>query len=249
MAASDVWLVGDQFLRDLYPSLQAARAKAVLDKKVKPYLYEYYNIIPRFPATNSVIRSTLARIFNEFVSAMNDRTRLPRYVIMLLDKELVESADHNNFGIQKILTEMVSWLARNIDKVVDLRKEDIRVKRPGAIASSGEPRIIWMKMLFRPIINDPTKSYIFAQCKKYNDVLEETIQKFKHAHIMTIDVPTDDQRLFDKWGNLSGIGMQRFWSNLIYQIKLFDRAETDLRPTGKKIPIPSGKAFGNKSAK
>ena len=97
LAASDVWLVGDAFLRDIYPTLQALRAKAVLDKKVKPYIYEYYNVIPRFPAKNSNIRSTTARIFNEVVSGLNERSRLPRYIIMVLDKEILETADHNNF--------------------------------------------------------------------------------------------------------------------------------------------------------
>ena len=249
IAASDVWLVGDSFLREIFPSLQALRAKAVLDKNPKLYVYEYYNIIPRYSATNSNIRSTTARIFNEIVTALNERTRLPRYIIMVLDKEFLEAADHNNFGVQRIITDLLEWLVSNIDKTIDLRREDIRLKRPGAIASSGEPRIIWMKMLVRPIIQDPVKGFLFAQCRKLNESIVDTVMKYKHSHVMEIKFPSDDQRLFDKWGNLSGIGMQKYWSELIFQLKQFDRAETDLRPSGKNVPLPSKPAYGGKTPK
>ena len=241
---SDLWLVGDAFLRDLFPTLQALRAKAVLDEKVKPYIFEYYNIVPLYPAKSSNIRSTEARIFNELVGGLNERPKLPRYVLIVLDKEILESADHNNFGINRIVSELVDWMARNIDKTIDLRREDVRLKRPGAIASSGEPRIIWTKMVTRPIIQDPTKGFLFAQTRKLNEAIEEIVAKYKHSHIMDIAVPSDDNRMFDKWGNLSGIGMDRYWNNLITQIKQFDRAETDLRPSGKKVPAPTTQSFG-----
>ena len=162
---------------------------------------------------------------------------------MILDKEILESADHNNFGIQCILSDMLEWIARNIDKVIDLRCEDVRLKRPGAIALSGKPRLIWTQMLVRPIIPDPVKGFLFAQCRKFNETLEETIPKYKHSHILDIKVPADNHRMFDKWGNLSGIGMDKYWTNLILQLKQFDRSETDLRPSGKKVLIPAKTSF------
>ena len=161
---------------------------------------------------------------------------------MVLDTELLEYADHNNFGILRILTDLLEWLARNIDKTIDLRREDVRIKRPGTIASSGEPRIIWTKTVIRPIIQDPTRGYLFAQSRKLNDTIDEVIPKFKHSPIMEVKVPAYEPRLFDKWGNLSGIGMDKYWSNLILQIKQLDRAETDLRPNNsRRVPTPTTK--------
>ena len=232
-------MVGDQFLRDIYPSLQAIRAKTTLDKAVKPYLFEYYNVIPRYAAMNSNIHPMLARVFNEIVTALNERTQLQRYIIIILDKEILEAADHNNFGIQRIISEMLDWLMHNIDKTIDLRREDVRLKRAGAIASSGEPCIIWTKMTTRPIIQDATKSFLFAECRKLNEIMDEIIPKYKHTHLMEVQVPSDDMRLFDKWGNLSGVGHEKYWGNFILQIKQFDRAETDLRPPStRKMTTP-----------
>ena len=242
-------MVGDSFLRELYPTLQALRAKAVLDKVPKPYLYQYYNVIPKFPGINSNTRSTIARVFNEIVTALNERTRLPRYIFIILDKELLEAADHNNFGVHRIITELIEWMARNIDKTVDLRREDIRLKRPGAIFSSGEPRIIWTKMTTRPMIEDPVKGFMFAQCRKLNEALVDSVMKFKHSHVMEIKIPLDDSRMFDKWGNLSGIGMDKYWSELLSQLKLFDRAEIDLRPSGRSVPVPGKPNHGGKTPK
>ena len=227
-------------MREIFASLQALRAKSVLDKKPKPYVYEYYNIVPLYSAKNSNTRSTLARIFNAVVGGLNDRVRIPRYIMFIIDSEILEAVDHNNFGIQQILSETLDWLARNVDKVIDLRREDVRMKRPGAISSSGEPRLIWTKMVVRPIIQDPTKGHLYAQSRKFNDILEETVQKYKHSHIMELKVPAEEGRLFDKWGNLSGLGRDRYWSSLIQQLKQFDRAETDLRPpSARKVPIPA----------
>ena len=166
---------------------------------------------------------------------------------MILDREILECADHNNFSIQRIITDLLDWLARNVDKVIDLRKEDVRLKRPGAISSSGEPRLIWTKMVPRPIIQDTTKGFLFAQCRKLNEAIDETIPKYKHSHIMDVKIPVEDQRSFDKWGNLSAVGMEKYWINVISQIRQFDRSETDLRPAGKKVPVPARASNKNQS--
>ena len=167
--------------------------------------------------------------------------------MIILDKEILETADHNNFGVHRIVEDLIDWIARNIDKTIDLRKEDIRIKRPGAIASSGEPRLIWTKMVIRPRIDDPTRGFLFAQCKKLNEIIDNIIPKYKHSHIMELNVPADDHRLFDRWGNLSAIGMEKYWSSLILQIKQFDRCETDLRPSGKGVPAPKRSNISSKN--
>ena len=67
-ALRDVWLVGDAFLRELWPNILGTKSKAALDHTSKPYIFEFFNVHPLYAAgAASGSRSILSRMFNEIV--------------------------------------------------------------------------------------------------------------------------------------------------------------------------------------
>ena len=205
-------------------------------------MHEMFNISAKYPGVSSISIPAHARVYDQLVTGLNDNFKLPRYIIIPLDKDILDCISHNNFGVNILLEEVLDWLARNIDRAIDLRKEDMRGKRIGSIVSSGEPRIIWVVMVTSPFIKKADKGYIFTQTRKFNDLLLDIMLKYKHAHYMKIVFPTDKD-LFDRQGNLSSIGKITFWREVNKQIKAFEKCETDLRPDSgradrSKLPMP-----------
>ena len=234
-AICDIWLIGDAFLRDIFPTLQAMNTQSVVAQKARPFMYEYYNVIPEYPVSSNYTKSTAVRIFNQLVSLMNEKERLPKYILLLPDKDILSYVNHKNFGIGQITLDLMNWLCKEIELALDLRREDIRYKRPGALWSSSEPRLVWVKMLTRPIIsNDPKKDFIFAQRTKFNEILEEMVLKYKHSHIMPVKLADSPSVLFERNGSLSSNGKSAFWREVNKQMKLFDSSEIDLKPEIQK---------------
>ena len=88
MAIQDVWIVGDEFLRDTFSTLVNMRNQATLKRQHPPYLYEFYNIFGYFQNKQSAVRG-LARFANSFIEALNARVKLPRYVMFILDRDFI----------------------------------------------------------------------------------------------------------------------------------------------------------------
>ena len=103
----------------------------------------------------------------------------------------------------------------------------------GSLSGSGEPRIIWVKALICPFIKNTDKGYIFSQCKKFNEILEEISQQFKHTHVMEAIIP-DDDNTFDRMGNLTSVGKITLWREVNMQMHAFDKGKIDLRPWEEK---------------
>ena len=56
-ALKEVWIIGDTFVREVFPTMQSLKTQAAAAKDTKPYLYEYFNLTPLFPPIGSLVRS------------------------------------------------------------------------------------------------------------------------------------------------------------------------------------------------
>ena len=122
-AIHDTWIVGDTFLREIYPTFQAMETQAVQSKKSPPYAFEYFKVFPFYSSNLQYSRNVLTRIQNAIVEAFNRRERLPQYMIIIMDKDIVEAAEHFTFGVKKIFDRWHKWLETTIQRFIAIRKE------------------------------------------------------------------------------------------------------------------------------
>ena len=245
--------MGDRFLKGLWPSIIAAKTNlAGGGSNSLPYLFNNYNVIPRFAGANTMGKSLLATILNQVIQGINETDHLPRYILLMLDKDVVENIQFGGFGCKIIFECTIEWLSSRIKNAINTRKEDLKQVKIGAF-EPGEPRIVWIKMLIRPFIKTTSHGYVFAQCHTFNTILQSTILKFLHTHVLDTELPTD-RALFDLGGNLSPTGKDYFWKEVNYWMRRFDRGKTELRPEAdpprksKKLKKPStATSFNNTS--
>ena len=205
-----MWLVGDKFLRDLWPTLIATKSKAIIDRTRKPYIFDYYNVTQCYPGIGAgCSHSTIARMVNEFTKAINDHKNkpLPKYIIMLPDKDIISAVHFGGFGYKVIFEKVIHWMGKVIDNTTQLRKHDLQFKCAGAmhLGDTSVPIIIWVKMIVRPFIKHTDKGYMFAQCKTFNNTSDKILCQYPHTKEVELSLP-DDCNLFDLTGNLSPLG-------------------------------------------
>ena len=218
------WIIGDDFLCEMYSTLTNIKNKASLNRCSPPYLYDFYNVYGYFQNRSSMVRGVV-HIFNAFVEGINNHTRLPMYSVFIPDIDILKhiGADVEGYTGDDI-PHCIDWLLRNIEKYTSRREFELFNKRPGALMVD-YPKFVWVKILKRP--EDLIKSFpMFGLCNKWNNTLEAMLangrSRYQHL-ILSIDVGNDS---FDNFGQLTNSGKEHFWHELNSCMKKV-RNETD----------------------
>ena len=231
-ALREIWLVGDIFLWDSFAILQRLKIDAGSTNRPPPYIYDYYNVSVWYPGT-STIKQCITRIYNAFISALNKSPLLPKYVLIIPDCDIILGTKFD-YGMSRLLEEQIDWLIRQLNKAIHRRCDDLKAKRPGAISSSFEPRVIWIKAINRPFDDDENTKKIRAAIGKYNNYLTRALvaEKYIYMSIMHIDSLDDlPANFFNLRGYMSDSGKTQMWREIDMKIKKFDRHEIHLKPS------------------
>ena len=213
-ALQDIWMVGDSFVKkNSWDSLVGLNMKAKIDKMPKPYIFEYFNIIPCYPSQGtSFTKSAMARMLNEVVTKLNANPKWPKYIVLVLDKDLVEDFHTRHDEVDIVFQKALMLLGKNIDTAVDLCIEDLRGRRMGALGHSEDPKVIWVKMMARLFIKGEN-AFIFRQTHKFNEALRSCVLCFSQGHVWDIRIHENVDQLFDFTGNFTPYGKIVFWRN------------------------------------
>ena len=212
------------------------RADAKIKNVEEPYIYTYFNVSAFYQASNGTAEGSLHRIHNAVIEGINKNEKLPRFIIITPDSDLITHGDFFTYGVKIIYDEMIYWLMKKIEKALTTRKEDLRSKCLGAVGH--DPRVIWVKMISHPYIkNHPVRNYneTVKLRQKYNDSLDSMAAKMRHTHV--IEHPYGYFNSFydyDHLGRLTYKGKQQFWRHIDNEFKKYDRNEIDLLPVEKQ---------------
>ena len=239
-ATHDLWILGDNFLREIFRSFEAMRTRGKKEKEeIPPYMEDYYNVKEFYKPVLAGEKYTMGRIINKLIEAINNRKRLPKTLIVVTDKDLVTDVINDETVkedmIQHVLADNVRYLVRHIDTILKRKKLDFMNKKPGSV-NGFVTTIIYVRMLRRIGSYGPT-SKITKICEyraNYNNFLNDAVAKVRQR-ILTINA-CRAYKHFDRQGNLSSIGKEEFWMELDDLIDRFDVGKVKLRPNPKNPP-------------
>ena len=201
--------------------------EATIAKAELPYMHRYYNI-KRFYAENfNYSVNAVKRIQNTFIEALEDNQRLPRLIIVFLDRDLIDSIGKANLddGTEIALGKLIDKILSIIDRIAEARKADMYYRKPGSV-SPGEPKFIWVKMLRRHGFN---KHPVLTLQKNFNEILEDALADKRHNYIMDLDeAVTSDS--FDRNADLRASGLIDLWNEIDTQVQKFNRQQISLKP-------------------
>ena len=177
----------------------------------------------------------LKKFTEPLVNALNERNKLPKYILMVPDKDFLSVAK-NKEGIctSMAIGSGIYQMIRRVNFLIDKRRENLEDKKPGALINNFNPNVIWIRMLKRPKeLTEPTTDNphpIFSFRGKFNSILEDRIledNKDDRHRLMSIDVKLDK---FDRQGNLNSFGKEIFWKEVDSAIKKFNAGKISLKP-------------------
>ena len=233
-ALKDMWVVGDGFLHDCFSTFQATRMEARIDKTKPPYLHDYYNVQFFMCQPLSNVKSVEARIVNLLIEGLNNKLKLPKYILIIPEKDFLAGMVPRLFdhGVKSLMKDGLEWMMKNMLRLLDTRKEDIRNKRPGALSTSAEPRLIWVTTMFRPKDVHPSVKEALKLVRKGNECLEELVKTYdRYNHILYVE-NIDEYKYFDNMGKLTSSGKSAYWREIDSSMRKFDRGEIELDPRG-----------------
>ena len=200
-------------------------------KKPLPYLEEYYNVKGSYPSTANIKTTGTSRLVNAVIDGLNEENRLPRFLIVAIDKDIMMDLNSFEYGISKNITALVNWVTRQVDIAVRRKKFQIKAKKLGALGAEADPTIIYIDMIQRPrnlkFTTEKLKS-IFSLRYKFNSILHEAIDQQQHR-VMSIEACNEVDH-YDSAGNLTNKGKIEFWHEVDYLIEEFERNNTKLLP-------------------
>ena len=150
-AINYLWLIGEGFLRSTLGTLQTLRtdpdlaqwsnkqdasdnrsrettqARSSREAQLKiPYIYQNFRIKPFYQPNSGNSVGTLYKLFNSVVEGLNSENKLPKYILVLADRDLLLQVGHLQAGIGHILAKIINWLGKNIDRAISTCREQLR---------------------------------------------------------------------------------------------------------------------------
>ena len=70
----------------------------------------------------------LSRILNSFIKGVNASGKFPRYIVVILDDDLVMEVSSIGFGVSTVIGEWIKYLAQNMADIVEQHKKALPAK-------------------------------------------------------------------------------------------------------------------------
>ena len=110
---------------------------AVRDRKdiAMPYLLEYFNLKFLFKTEDLQNELAVSHTINALLDQLNSKdARLLKYLIVIMDHNLIEDLDVSDEDIHKIIPQVVNWFVCQINTILKHKRIDLLEKKPGAVA-------------------------------------------------------------------------------------------------------------------
>ena len=116
------------------------------------YLLEYYNCKPFYHKYSGGINHAVSRMINTLIYAMNKCERLLRFILMIPDADIVKDVIglESPSEILRSLDKLTIWFVKQA-KVLRSRKHLQFIERKPGSVYSGDPKLIFVWMLRRPL--------------------------------------------------------------------------------------------------
>ena len=124
-AVNSIWFIGDNFAATSYCKHFLLREDNNPDDESPSYVKSQYEYIPFFNSHfNSATANMLVRLQNTFAQAINKSAVLPKYILVILDDDLITYLDYpSTTGALQLLGKWVEWLIQQFCDLLQKKLE------------------------------------------------------------------------------------------------------------------------------
>ena len=170
---NELWMLGDNFLASTY------RNHFEMSMLESCFMKSSFEVSPhcgsRFASNNT---NMLSRIQNSVCKALNSANVLSKYMVFMLDGDLIDFLNYTQFGLSGMLGRWIEWLAKEVSLAVQLEKKLL----PKKALREQEPFIYWIAAPF----HDNFGSELNAARSKFNACLDSVIKLHNNMRVMKL---------------------------------------------------------------
>ena len=126
--------------------METLKTSPTVQQVKKLFLHQYYNFEIFYLNPLSPTSPAIAQLFNALVKGLNVSPYLPELVVMIIDKDIIESINRFDYSIHNIIESNIHWLIKQIARAILGHRESLKKIRPGA-APIDLPQIVWIPIL------------------------------------------------------------------------------------------------------
>ena len=201
---------------------RASQRNTSSPKLTTPYMLDQYTVSSHIMGEINGISSPAARIQNCLIRQLDKCQTLPRFIVFVPDNDIIKSStiDFYDYSTRKMCDEITKWMAEDFINKISKRKSELLKVKGGAVLP-GEPKIIFIKMIYRL-----KKDEVQAVRNHFNAALENSLVEKLNVFIMSINLPSS---CFDHTNCLTAQGQLEFWRNFDGQMRRFDNSDFSKR--------------------
>ena len=227
-----IWLLGDEFLT----KAQGHLFKSKIDDEADAYYMREHFDIKVFADNNlSVLDSVIGHICNALVQGVNDKSRLPKAILIIIDEDLdVVQDDHHQ---KYVMGTLIHWIISEFNKIVEMQKDIL----PRKAVKPEYPTFIWIAPpLNVNFVNNDYRQTVTTCIKDATEV--------HSCHIMMKMVKVWDSKdqLLYRNGRFTEIGFSKYWAAIDSAVQFWDK---HLVPKGNQVQKPSQTAKSDDNKK
>ena len=141
------------------------------------YISQHYDttVICSGSISKDLMNSNLiGRLYNNFVATVHEQVLLPKAVIIILEEDLLKSANHFKKGLSNFMHPCMDWIVSNLFRITTAYKE----KLPSKSRRFKYPQFFWVPAVLHDDFNSGNRYR-----EKFNDVLEEAVEKTRGVQL------------------------------------------------------------------
>ena len=184
----------------------------------------FFNVHGFFLKKWSAVKG-LTRILNSFTEALSTCPRLPKYIVVVPDKDLIRDINYFGFRASEFFSASVIRLATEWKtKLKDVPCSYLR-RNP----ELDSPKIIWVRVIKHPYNGMQEFSHVMTLHNRFDNAMENMLASAKNITHYVLSIKVDEQDFYPV-GDLTDSGEHSFWHEIDTCIHRFDRDEINLNP-------------------
>ena len=134
-ARNTLWIIGDDFVHG------SARVNFKRRNETASYSARNFEIvIEARNAFSSHNYNQLSRLRNSLIKAINECDRLPKYILVILEDDIIRETNFADCGLAQYYERELRWLISEFRKSIDTIKDML----PNKAKSRKYPKILWI---------------------------------------------------------------------------------------------------------
>ena len=110
-AIYDIWIIGDEFVKDADNELKSIKFTAVKSQRNETlpfYMIDFYNV-KSFYTNSASVEFAASHILNALTEAINEEHALPKYLVVIPDQDIIFDVDVFSHNSGFLVSELTRW--------------------------------------------------------------------------------------------------------------------------------------------